>query len=81
MVVAKLTIRAGQEAVKATVPIGKWALGQGFKVAVNLVAKSLMGSKAGPKGKPSRAGSNDKRAAASNSKHGKQQQRKKSALP
>ena len=41
--VAKVTWQVGTEAVKAAAPVGKWALQQGFKLAVTAVSKGIEG--------------------------------------
>ena len=44
---AKATVHVGAEALKAAAPLGKWAVQQGFKLAVGAVARSLTGGKQG----------------------------------
>ena len=39
----------GAEALKAAAPVGKWALQQGFKLAVGAVSKGLASAAAGEK--------------------------------
>lgn len=41
---AKVTWQVGTEAAKVAVPVGKWALQQGFKLAVTAVSKGLESS-------------------------------------
>lgn len=38
---AKVTVKVGTEAFKAAVPVGKWALREGMKLAVGAVAKGI----------------------------------------
>ena len=40
-VAAKVTLAVGVQAIKAAVPVGKWALQQGFKAAAGAVARGL----------------------------------------
>ena len=40
-VAAKVTVAVGVQAIKAAVPVGKWALQQGFKAAAGAVARGL----------------------------------------
>lgn len=38
---AKVTMQVGGEVLKAAAPVGKWALQQGFKLAVTAVSKGI----------------------------------------
>lgn len=41
---AQVTVQVGTEAIKAAVPVGKWALQQGFKLAVGAVRQGMAAS-------------------------------------
>lgn len=42
-----MTVEVGAEALKAAAPVGKWALQQGFKLAVGAVSKGIASAASG----------------------------------
>ena len=42
---AQVTVEVGTQAIKAAVPVGKWALQQGFKLAVGVVRQGMAAAK------------------------------------
>lgn len=46
---AKVTVEVGKGTLKAAAPVGKWALQQGFKLAVGAVSKGLASAASGDK--------------------------------
>lgn len=55
---AKATVLVGANALKAAAPVGKWALQQGFKLAVGAVSKGL--SNAATSGRDKKKGDKSK---------------------